>query len=90
MANQQIAGLAMLVALAFMILALAACANTEQVADANPAMIAPIPAEPGTPVRVRLSVASDCSDATLSGTVRLRCAPAAIVCLMLTRAPAGW
>ena len=26
-------------------------------------------------MRVRLSVASDCSDATLSGTVRLRCAP---------------
>jgi len=49
MANQQIAGLAVLVALAFMILALAACANTEQVADAGPAMIAPIPAQPGTP-----------------------------------------
>ena len=47
MANQQIAGLAVLVALAFMILALAACANTEQVAGAGPAMIAPIPAESG-------------------------------------------
>lgn len=32
-------------------------------------------AEPGASVTLRLSVASDCSDATLSGVVRLRCAP---------------
>lgn len=46
MAQQQFAGIAVLVALTFMVLALAACANTEQVAVGyGPAVIAPIPAE---------------------------------------------
>jgi hypothetical protein len=37
MAQQQFAGIAMLVALAFMALALSACANSGQVAAAGPA-----------------------------------------------------
>jgi hypothetical protein len=49
MAQQQFAGIAVLVALAFMALALAACANSEQTADIGPSAIAPIPPEPGTP-----------------------------------------
>jgi len=46
MAQQQFAGLAVLVAVAFMLLALAACANSGQHAAVyGPSMIAPIPAE---------------------------------------------
>lgn len=46
MAQQQFAGLAVLVALAFMVLALSACANFGQTAAVyGPSMIAPIPAE---------------------------------------------
>ncbi len=47
MAHQQFAGVAVLVALAFMLLALAACANSAQpvAATFGPAVIAPIPAE---------------------------------------------
>jgi hypothetical protein len=49
MAQQQFAGIAVLVALAFMTLALAACANSEQIGDAGPSAIAPIPPGPGVP-----------------------------------------
>jgi len=46
MAQQQFAGIAVLVAVAFMVLALSACANSGQMAAYNgPSMIAPIPAE---------------------------------------------
>ncbi|HYD86820.1 MAG TPA: hypothetical protein VEA80_05050 [Vitreimonas sp.] len=46
MAQQQFAGVAVLVALAFMVLALSSCANSEQVAaHYSPATIAPIPTE---------------------------------------------
>lgn len=46
MAQQQFAGIAVLIALTFMLLALAACANTEHAAaNYGPAIIVPIPAE---------------------------------------------
>lgn len=47
MAHQQFAGIAVLVALAFMVLALAACANTAQpqAASFGPSIIVPIPVE---------------------------------------------
>lgn len=47
MAHQQFAGVAVLVALAFMLLALAACANTAQpaVGAYGPSIIVPIPSE---------------------------------------------
>ncbi len=46
MAHQQFAGVAVLVVLTFMVLALSACANTEQnTAHYGPTIIAPIPAE---------------------------------------------
>ncbi|MDZ4693056.1 hypothetical protein [Terricaulis sp.] len=47
MAHQQFAGVAVLVVLTFMVLALTACANSAQttVAAYGPAVIAPIPAE---------------------------------------------
>mgnify|MGYP001410726746 CR=1 FL=1 len=48
MAQQQFAGIAVLVALAFMALALSACANSEQAALGPAAMAAADP-EPGTP-----------------------------------------
>jgi hypothetical protein len=49
MANQQIAGLAVLIALAFCLLALAACAKVEQRAEiAGPSSIVVIP-PPGVP-----------------------------------------
>ena len=49
MAQQQFAGIAVLVALAFLTLALGACANSEHVMSEGPAAIAPMPPEPGVP-----------------------------------------
>lgn len=49
MANQQFAGLAVLVAITFMLLALAACANSERPAETfGPVVIAPIEPPPGS------------------------------------------
>lgn len=61
MAQQQFAGLAVLVALAFMILALQGCANTEQMAAENigPAVIAPVEPEPGVPEFHGASIGND-------------------------------
>lgn len=47
MGNQAITGLAALIALAFIAIAVAGCSSTEQV-RAEPANIAPVAAEPGT------------------------------------------
>jgi hypothetical protein len=61
MAQQQFAGLAVLVVLAFMVLALQACANSEQVAGSEfgPSMIAPIEPAPGVPEFHGASIGAD-------------------------------
>lgn len=48
MGNQAITGLAAFIALAFIAIAIAGCSTPEQI-RAEPANIAPVAAEPGTP-----------------------------------------
>jgi hypothetical protein len=62
MAQQQFAGFAVLVVVAFMLLALAACANSAQ----GPVNIAPIAGAPGTPEFHDASIGRD----TLRGHLR--------------------
>ncbi len=59
MGNQAITGLAALIALAFIAIAVAGCSTAERV-RAEPANIAPIPsAEPGTPEFHGASIGND-------------------------------